>query len=178
MYTMTNSTIVTYKGKTPSLGKGCFLASGAHLIGDLIVGEESSFWFNTVVRADCNIIRIGSCTNVQDGTIIHVTQGSGPTHIGNNVTIGHNAVIHGCTIKDGALIGMGAVILDGAVISSHSMVAAGSVVPPGKEYPEGVLIKGSPGVVARDLKENEQAYVKASTEYYLNYKNAYFKDLG
>src|SRR5690606_10210173 len=112
MYAMPGSVILPYRGTRPKLGHGVVLASGAHLIGDLIVGDEASFWFNTVVRADCNYIRIGQRTNVQDGTVIHVTNGDAPTEIGDDVTIGHNATIHGCTIKSGSLIGMGAVILD------------------------------------------------------------------
>ena len=173
MWQMPGSSIITYKGKTPQLGKDCFLASGAHLIGDLVVGKDSSFWFNTVVRADCNYIRIGERTNVQDGTVIHVTQFKGPTHIGNDVTIGHGAIIHACTIGDLCLIGMGAVLLDGARIANKSMVAAGSIVSPGKEYPEGVLIKGAPAKVARDLSAEELKYLTTSVEYYIDYKSHY-----
>jgi carbonic anhydrase/acetyltransferase-like protein (isoleucine patch superfamily) len=173
MHAMAGSSITPFKGIHPIIGKDCFLANGAHLIGDLVVGEESSFWFNTVVRADCNFIRIGKRTNVQDGTVIHVTSGTGPTVIGNDVTIGHSAVIHACTIEDLVLIGMGSIILDGARIRSNSLVAAGSVVTPGKEFPEGVLIKGSPAVVARPLTPQESAYLKKSVEYYLEYARGY-----
>jgi len=170
---MPQATLTVYRGVAPRLGRGCFLAAGAHLIGDLIAGDDTSFWFNTVVRADCNFIRIGARTNVQDGTVIHVTQGSGPTSIGSDVTIGHSAVIHACTIKDLVLIGMGAIVLDGAVIHSNSLVAAGALVSPGKEFPEGVLIKGAPAQVARDLNAKELAYLKTSVQYYLEYKNGY-----
>jgi gamma-carbonic anhydrase len=173
MNIMPNASILPYKGVLPTIGKNSFLASGAHLIGDFICGEDCSFWFNTVVRADCNFIRMGDRTNVQDGTVIHVTNGTGPTYIGSDVTIGHNATLHACTIHDKVLIGMGAVVLDGAVISSYSYVAAGALVSPGKTFPEGVLIKGNPATVARELTEKERAYLKTSIEYYLEYKSNY-----
>ena len=160
MYLMPGSTLLPYKGTLPELGKGVFAASGAHLIGDLIVGEESSFWFNTVVRADCCHIRIGARTNVQDGTVIHVTNSKHPTIIGDDVTIGHSAVLHGCEVKNGCLIGMGATVMDGAVIGENCIVAAGALVPPGKVYPPGVLIKGNPAKETRALSEQELQFLK------------------
>lgn len=168
-HAMPLASITSWNGKVPKLGEGVFLANGAHLSGDLVVGDGSSFWFNTTVRADANFIRIGARTNVQDGTVIHVTYATGPTHIGNEVTIGHNATIHACTIHDHVLVGMGAVILDGAVIRSNSYIGAGSIVPPNKEYPEGVLILGSPAKVVRDLRQSEIDYLKKSVEHYQAY---------
>ncbi len=173
MKQMTGSTVTPYGGHTPKIGQDCFLASGAHLIGDLEVGEACSFWFNTVVRADCNIIRIGDRVNVQDGTVIHVTAGTGPTHIGSNVTIGHSAIIHACTIADDVLVGMGATILDGAQISSNCFVAANALVPPGRDYPEGKMIMGSPAKAIRDVTDEELRYIRESAIHYVEYALGY-----
>lgn len=170
---MPDSSILPYKGKKPQLGKNTFVASGARLIGDLIAGEDCSFWFNVTVRGDCNFIRIGARVNVQDNTVIHVTHTTGPTHIGSDVTIGHGAVIHACTIGDFCLIGMGAIILDGAVIPPNSFVAAGALIAPGKTFPPGYLIKGSPAVAARPLTPAELEGIKKSVQYYLDYKKGY-----
>jgi carbonic anhydrase/acetyltransferase-like protein (isoleucine patch superfamily) len=174
MFVMPNGSVLSYRGQTPQIGRGTLVASGAYLIGDLITGVDCSFWFNTVVRADCNYIRIGDRTNVQDGTVIHVTNKTGPTIIGNDVTIGHNATIHACTIKDKVLIGMDATILDGAVIPSLCYVGAGSLVPPNKTYPEGMLIMGSPAKAVRPLTEQEIRYLDISVENYLHYKEGYY----
>jgi len=173
MYMMPDSSILPYKGHFPKLGQGVFVASGARLIGDLIVGEESSIWFNVTVRADCHYIRIGKRTNVQDNTVIHVTNGRFPTHIGDDVTIGHSAVLHGCDIKGMTLIGMGAVIMDGVVIPENSVVAASSLVTPGKTFPAGHLIMGSPAKAVRPLTAEELQNLERSVSYYLEYKSHY-----
>ena len=170
---MKGASIWPYKGKIPTLGQHVFLASGVHLIGDLEVGADSSFWFNTVVRADVNIIRIGSRTNVQDNTVIHVTSKTAPTHIGSDVTIGHSAIIHGCTIEDLVLIGMGAKILDGAIIRKYSLVGAGAIVPPGKDYPERSLILGAPAKAVRQLSEEEIKGLYKSSEHYVETARVY-----
>lgn len=173
MIRLPGSNILTYKGQAPTLGAGAFLASGCQVIGDVIAGIDCSFWFNTVIRGDCNFIRIGNRVNIQDGTVIHVTNGLHPTHIGDDVSIGHSAVIHGCTIKEGCLIGMGAKILDGAEIGPHSLVAAGSLVAPGKKLPGGYLHKGIPAVPVRELRDNERILLAKTVEYYLEYKSNY-----
>jgi len=173
MFAMPNSTIIPFGGKTPKIATGVLIASGARLIGDLEIGEDASIWFNTVVRADCHYIRIGARTNIQDNSVIHITQGTAPTVIGSEVTVGHAAIIHGCTIADRCLIGMGSVILDGAIIRENSLVAAGALVPPGKEYPPGSLIRGSPATVARPLRPDEIECIKQSVLNYLTYKKGY-----
>ena len=173
MYLMPGASLLPYKGVSPQIGAEVFIASGSHLIGDLIVGTEASFWFNTTVRADCCHIRIGARTNVQDGTVIHVTNGKHPTIIGDDVTIGHNATIHGCQIGNLCLIGMGAIIMDGVTIGDHSIVAAGALVPPGKTYPAGSLIKGNPATVSREVTSEEVSFLKTSVQYYLEYKSNY-----
>ena len=173
MYLMPGSIIIPYRGKSPKLAKQCFVASGACVIGDVVVGEAANIWFNCTVRGDCNSIQIGARTNIQDGTVVHVTQGTGPTKIGNDVTIGHGAIIHACTIDDFSLIGMGAVILDGAIIPSNCLEAAGSVVPPNKTYPQGHLILGSPAKAVRVLTPEEIEEIHASVKHYLEYTSHY-----
>lgn len=173
MYLMPGSSLLPYKGTYPQLSEGVFAASGAHIIGDVKVGRDSSFWFNTVVRGDCCHIRIGARTNIQDGTVVHVTNGTHPTIIGDGVTVGHGAVLHGCEIKDGCLIGMGATIMDGAIVSENSIVAAGALIPPGKKFRPGVLIKGSPAVETRELKQSELEFLIKSANNYLEYKKHY-----
>ncbi len=173
MHAMPGSTITSYQGHTPKFGANVFLAAGAHIVGDVVLSDDVSVWFNTVVRGDCNFIRVGARTNIQDGSVIHVTHGTGPTVIGADVTIGHGAIIHGCTIEDLCLIGMGATILDGAVISQESLVGAGALVTPGKKFPPRSLIIGSPARVARALTNAEVASLRDSVDHYLEYKKHY-----
>lgn len=173
MYQMPGSVLLPYKGTRPKLAEGVFLASGCHVIGDVEIGEESSVWFNVVVRGDCNFIRIGSRTNIQDNATIHVTNGRFPTYIGDDVTIGHGAILHGCRLEGRSLIGMGAIIMDNVVIPERSLVAAGSLVTPGKTFQPGMLIKGNPAREARPLTEQELFEIDRSVNYYLEYKRGY-----
>jgi len=168
MLIMPNTTILTFKGHRPKLAADVLIASGACLIGDVEIGVSSSIWFNTTLRGDVHYIRIGARTNIQDNTVVHVTEAKAPTVIGSDVTIGHSAVIHGCTIEDLCLIGMGAVVLDGARIRERSFVAAGALVPPGKEFPPGSLIKGMPARVERPLTEKEIEGLRASAQHYVD----------
>ncbi len=147
--------ILDWKNKSPRIPDSAFVAPNATVIGDVEIGEESSIWFQTVVRGDVHWIRIGDYTNIQDGSVLHVTSNVHPLYIGNRVTVGHMACLHGCKIEDSCLIGMGAVILDGAVIGEGSLVAAGALVPPGKVYPPRSLIKGNPAKVAREVTDKE-----------------------
>lgn len=171
---MPGSNILPFNGISPTLGRNVFLATGSHVIGDLVIGDDSNIWFNVTIRADVNTIRIGARTNIQDNSVVHVTSKTGPTSIGSDVTIGHGAIIHACTISDLCLIGMGSVILDGAKINRYCLVAAGSVVTPGKEFPEGMLIKGSPAIAARPLTEAERAYMHQSALDYMATAAKYF----
>lgn len=165
--------IITYKGITPKIDPTVFIAEGVHIIGDVEIGKDSSVWFNTVIRGDVNFIRIGDRTNIQDNTVVHVTNKKYPTHIGSNVTIGHSAVIHACTIEDYALIGMGAVILDDATVGKYSLVAAGAVVTMGMKVPEGVLVAGVPGKVIRPLSDDEKRFLEQSAQNYIDYVASY-----
>lgn len=158
-----------YQDKFPVIGKNVFLASGVKIIGEVEIGNDSGIWYNTVIRGDVNFVKIGKMTNVQDCSMLHVTNGKFPLIIGNKITIGHSVVLHGCILKDLCLIGMGAVILDGAVVEEYSMVAAGTVVTPGFVVPTGKLVAGVPGKVIRVLKKDEMDDFEKSAERYKKY---------
>lgn len=161
------SSILPYKDVWPKLGDEVFVAPGAWVIGDVVVGDRSSIWFNTVVRGDVNTIRIGCETNIQDNASLHVTEIRFPLIIGDRVTVGHRAVVHGCTVEDECLIGMGAIVLDGARIGKGSIVAAGAVVSPGMEVPSGCVVMGVPAAVKKDLSEEETAQLRGSALHYV-----------
>lgn len=165
--------IYPYQGIYPKIDPTVLIAEGAHIIGDVEIGKDSSIWFNTVIRGDVNYIRIGERTNVQDLTMVHVTYKKYPTFIGNDVSIGHSAVIHGCRIKDFVVVGMGAKILDDSTISSFSMVAAGSVVKERFVVPEGTLVAGVPAKVVRELKPEEIEKIRQNAKNYLFYCEQY-----
>jgi carbonic anhydrase/acetyltransferase-like protein (isoleucine patch superfamily) len=142
--------IKTLNNKTPVVGKNCFLAETATVIGNVEMGDNCSIWFNAVVRGDVHYIKIGDNTNIQDNAVIHATYQKSPTNIGSNVTIAHGAIVHGCTVKDNVMIGMNAVVLDDAVIESNSIIAAGSVVTKGTVVKSGSVYAGIP---AKKIKE-------------------------
>lgn len=143
--------------KSPKLPASVWVADSADVMGDVTFGEHASVWFNAVVRGDVHWIKIGEYTNVQDGCVLHVTNGSAPLTIGARVTIGHKALLHGCTVGDDCLIGMGAILLDHVEVGSGSIVAAGALLPPGKKYPPGHLILGSPAKAVRPITDKERA---------------------
>lgn len=165
--------IYEFLKKSPKFDESVFVAPSADIIGDVILGSDSSVWFNSTIRGDVNFIRIGDRTNIQDNASIHVMNKTGPTHIGNDVTIGHNSMIHGCTIADRALIGIHATILDEAVIPSDVIVAAGTLVPPGKELESGFLYMGSPAKKVRKLSDAEILSIMQSAKNYVKYQRAY-----
>ena len=167
--------IYKFKDKYPEFGINVFIAESADVIGDVVIGNNSSVWFNSVIRGDVHSVRIGSNTNIQDGCILHVTGGLYNLEIGDNVTAGHNAVIHGCKIGNNVLIGMGSVILDRAVINDNSLVAAGSVVREGFEIPEGVLAAGVPARIVRKLSEEEIRKIGESADGYSELAKEYMK---
>ena len=149
------------------------MAPGAAVIGDVTLAAGVNVWFNVTIRGDVHHINIGENTNVQDNSVIHVTRGKFPTHIGNNVTIGHGAVVHACTIGDLCLIGMGSVILDGAVVEPRSMVAAGAVVTPGKVVKSGTVWSGVPAKEWRPMTQEETNYLPWSAKHYVELAAAY-----
>ncbi|NLZ52680.1 MAG: gamma carbonic anhydrase family protein [Thermoanaerobacteraceae bacterium] len=157
--------IGNFKNHKPKLDESCFIAPTADVIGDVTIGKNSSIWYKAVLRGDVNKIVVGSNTNIQDGSIVHVAD-EYPTIIGDNVTIGHGAIIHGCTIKNGAFIGMGAIILDGAVIGEGALIGAGALITEGKEIPPYSLAVGVP---AKVIKQLSQEYIKMAKDRAVEY---------
>ena len=177
----TNSPVLrAYRDKVPVLGQRAYVDPVASVIGDVVLGDDVSIWPFTVVRGDVNFVRIGDRTNVQDGTVIHVSHdgphaklGGFATRIGSDVTIGHKAIIHACTIEDAVLIGMGAIVLDGAIVRKHGFVGAGALVAPGKVVGEGELWLGNPAKKARMLSDAEIEALYYSAGHYVRLKDDY-----
>ncbi len=167
------SMIHEFLGRSPQLDDSVFIAGSAEVIGDVTFGKQSSAWFNVTIRGDVNYIKIGDRSNVQDNVCIHVMNQTGPTVIGNEVTIGHGAVVHGCTINDRVLVGINATILDKAVIESDVIVAAGTLVPPGKTLESGYLYMGSPAKKTRKLSDEEIASIRDYASNYVKYSRTY-----
>ncbi|MDB5192716.1 MAG: carbonic anhydrase, family 3 [Segetibacter sp.] len=147
--------ILTVNDKTPVNGNNCFIAPNATIVGDVVMGDECSIWFNAVIRGDVNFIRMGNKVNVQDNAVVHCTYQLHPTHIGNNVSIGHNAIVHGCTVHDNVLIGMGAIVMDRCVVHSNSIIAAGAVVLEGTIVEEGSIYAGVPAKKVKDVSQEK-----------------------
>lgn len=143
--------IRTLNGKTPKLGKDCFVAENATLIGDITAGDNCSFWYNSVVRGDVNALILGDRVNIQDGAVVHGTYQKSPTAIGNDVSVGHNAIVHGCTLKDNVLVGMGAIVMDDAVVNSNSIIAAGAVVLEKTIVESNCIYAGAPAKKVKEL---------------------------
>lgn len=167
-------TIVEYKGKRPVVGERVFLAEGACLIGDVTIGNDSSVFYNAVLRADLSNIVVGERTNIQDNVSVHLSLDQGVV-IGNEVTVGHNAILHACTIDDNVLIGMGAIVMDGAHIKKNCVVGAGAIVTQGKEFPENSLVVGSPARVVRELTDDEIRKAREGVFHYLDAKDELLK---
>lgn len=146
--------IKSIRGFTPKFGKDCFLAENATIIGDVVMGDQCSVWYNAVIRGDVHYIRIGNKVNIQDGAVIHCTFETAPTNIGNNVSIAHQAIVHGCTVHDNVLIGMKAVIMDNAVVGSNSIIAAGAVVLENTVVEPGSVYAGIPARKVKDISQD------------------------
>ena len=146
--------IIEILGKTPQFGAHCFVAPNATVIGDVILGNECSVWFNAVIRGDVNSIKIGNKVNIQDGAIIHCTYQKNGTIIGNNVSIGHNAMVHGCTLMDNVLVGMGAIVMDKTIVHPNSIIAAGAVVLEGTIVEAGSIYAGVPAKKVKDISQD------------------------
>jgi len=162
--------IFAYRNTLPRIGENVFIAPGARIIGDVVIGEASSIWFNAVVRGDVQYIRIGSYTNVQDNCTLHVTGPrcpGAPVHVGDRVTVGHNVTLHGCTIEDDCLIGMGSIILDGCRVGRGSLIGAGSLLLPGFEVPPGSVVMGSPARVKKKAGDVERESIEYGWVSYL-----------
>ncbi|MGQ9897552.1 MAG: gamma carbonic anhydrase family protein [Acidobacteriota bacterium] len=167
--------ILAFRQKFPKLAGGVYVAPSADVIGSVELGADASVWFNCTVRGDVNDIYIGRETNIQDNSVLHVTGGQFPLHIGQRVIVGHRVIAHGCTIGDHCLIGMGAIILDGAVIGEGCLVAAGAVIPEGMVVPAGMLVAGVPGKVKRSVTDLERARIAEGVQHYVELKNIYLQ---
>jgi carbonic anhydrase/acetyltransferase-like protein (isoleucine patch superfamily) len=165
--------IRAYRGKRPQIATSAYIDPAAVIIGDVVIGEDSSVWPCTVIRGDVHYIRIGARTNIQDGSICHVMRGEWPLILGDDVTVGHSVTLHGCTIESRCLIGMGAVILNGVTVGAGSIVAAGTLLLEGSKIPPGSLVVGHPGKVKRALTGIDQASIDAYAKRYVEYKNIY-----
>jgi len=168
--------IHSLQGKTPKIHPTAYIAPGAQIIGDVVIEENASVWFNAVLRGDVEPIRIGKGSNIQDGTVVHTDNGF-PVLVEENVTVGHNVTLHGCTIKSGSLIGMGATVLNGAVIGEGALVAAGSLVLEGREIPPGTLAAGSPAKVIRELTPENKEALRQAAEHYHERADLYKREL-
>lgn len=171
--------ITSYLDTAPVIHERVFLHDSAQIIGDVVIGEDSSIWCNAVLRGDVNRIRVGKCSNVQDLTMCHVSHktpqkpGGSPLLIGDFVTIGHSVILHGCAIGNECLIGMGSIIMDDVIVPDQVMIGAGSLVPPSKKLDSGMLYVGQPVKAIRALTPEEVAYLKYSAEHYVRVKNNY-----
>jgi carbonic anhydrase/acetyltransferase-like protein (isoleucine patch superfamily) len=170
--------LLPFESITPTVAGSCFVAPGASVIGDVVIGERSSVWFGTVIRGDVFHIRIGRETNIQDNSVIHVTTGKHATIVGDHVTVGHRAILHGCTVQEGSLIGMGAIVMDRAVVGARSLVAAGALVVEGSVLPEESLIMGSPAKVKRRLTADELKHLSWAAAHYAELAEKYARKLG
>ncbi|ENU5816307.1 gamma carbonic anhydrase family protein [Vibrio fluvialis] len=173
------SAIRSYKGITPQIGERVYIDESSVLVGDIKIGNDASIWPLVAARGDVNHIVIGARSNIQDGSVLHVTHKNNenpdgyPLIIGEDVTVGHKVMLHGCTIQDRVLVGMGAIVLDGVVVESDVMIGAGSLVPPGKRLESGYLYIGSPVKQARPLNKKERAFLVKSAQNYVQNKNDY-----
>lgn len=167
--------ILPVKDKTPAWGADCFIAENATIVGDVIMGDNCSVWFNTVIRGDVHYIRIGNNTNIQDGAVIHCTYLHAPTNIGNNVSIGHNALVHGCTLQDNVLIGMGAIVMDHAVVGEFVIIAAGAIVLEKTICESGYLYAGIPAKKIKPITDHQREMLKRLPDNYIMY-SGWFKE--
>jgi len=165
--------LIAYGTQRPQVDPSAYVQRSAQVIGDVIIGAQSSVWFNVVIRGDVYPVRIGRRTNIQDNSTIHVTGGRWATVIGDDVTVGHGVILHGCRVADRCLIGIGAIVLDNAEIEADCLIAAGSLVPPGARIPSGHLAKGSPATVARPLRADELAHLRQSAANYVEHATKY-----
>lgn len=157
-----------FRDKSPRVHPSCFVEDSAQVIGEVELGEDSSVWFNSVLRGDVNPIRIGQRTNIQDLTMVHVTSHRFSTSIGDDVTVGHHVVLHGCTVGNRVLVGMGAIVMDGVEIGDDCIIGAGTLLTPGTKVPPGSLVVGSPGKVKRPLTDEERAFLLESARHYVH----------
>ena len=169
--------IKTVRDFTPQWGSDCFIAENATLIGDLVMGNQCSVWYQAVIRGDVNSIRIGNRVNIQDGAVIHATYEKTKTIIGNDVSIGHNAIVHGCILKDNVLVGMGSIVMDNCIVESNSIIAAGSVITQNTHVPAGTIYAGIPARKIKDIDPDlQKGEIERIAKNYLMYSSWFKSD--
>lgn len=168
--------IKSVNGKAPKFGANCFLTENATVVGDVVMGDNCSVWFNAVVRGDVHSIKIGNNSNIQDGAVIHCTYEKAKTDIGNNVSIAHNAIVHGCSIHDNVLIGMGAIIMDNAVVNSGSIIAAGAVVLENTVVEANSIYAGTPAKKIKNVGDNRKDVFERTAKNYIMYSKWFAED--
>ena len=169
--------IKTVRDFTPQWGSDCFIAENATLIGDLVMGNQCSVWYQAVIRGDVNSIRIGNRVNIQDGAVIHATYEKTKTIIGNDVSIGHNAIVHGCILKDNVLVGMGSIVMDNCIVESNSIIAAGSVITQNTHVPAGTIYAGIPARKIKDIDPDlQKGEIERIAKNYLMYSGWFKSD--
>tara|TARA_B100000941_G_C28508426_1_gene558919 strand:+ start:4641 stop:5156 length:516 start_codon:yes stop_codon:yes gene_type:complete len=159
--------------KSPKIHDNCYVSETASIIGDVTLSEDVNIWFGSVLRGDMNFIRVGSGTNIQDNTTIHVTTKTAPTEVGSGVTIGHNAIIHGCKIEDNCLIGMGSIIMDQVIIGNGTLIGAGSVVPQKMIIPPNSVVMGLPAKIIRKITKQERQEILERSKQYIELSKKY-----
>ena len=169
--------LLSYQGRAPQVHPSAYVQASAQVIGDVVIGPESSVWFNAVVRGDVHPIRIGARSNLQDNVTVHVTAARWPTIVGDDVTVAHAVVLHGCSVGDRCLIGMGAIVMDGVEIGEQCLIGAGALVTPGTRIPAGQLVMGQPAKVVRPLGEDEIVHILRSAQNYVGYAATYRTDV-
>ena len=170
---MSAGLLLPYRHRWPQVAPSAFIAAGSNVIGDVILGEKSSIWFNCVLRGDVNYIRMGARSNVQDGTIIHTATADGPTLIGDDVVVGHMCLLHACILEDACMIGMGATVMDFAVVETGAWVAAGALVTPGKRVKSGEMWMGRPAKAVRMVSNAERETITTIARRYANRAGEY-----
>ncbi len=165
--------IISYSEKQPRIHESAFVAETAVIIGDVEIGHQASIWFGSILRGDVNYIRIGDRTNIQDGTVVHVSSETHPTVLENDITVGHRVTLHGCYVETGCLIGIGAILLDGVTVGRNSLVAAGSLLTPGSVIPPRSMVMGSPAKVTRELTDDEVASIGRNVASYVELSAKY-----
>lgn len=168
--------ILPFRNVIPTIAAGVFIAPTATVIGDVVIGTDTNIWFGCVLRGDVNEIRVGERTNIQDGTVVHVSRMKHGTYIGSDITIGHMALLHACTLEDGCFIGMQATVMDGCVVESGAMVAAGALVTPGKRVGRGQLWAGAPAKHVRDLSDADREGLAATAPHYVRLARTYIDE--
>jgi carbonic anhydrase/acetyltransferase-like protein (isoleucine patch superfamily) len=167
--------IITFQGKTPKIGQGVFIAPTAYVIGDVIIGDNVTIFFGSVLRGDINPIIIGSGTNIQENALLHTSRGLGPCELEEEVTVGHGAILHGCKVCNRALIGMNATVLDEAIIGKEAIVAAAALVRTRMEIPAGMLAAGVPAKIIREANSQEREFIDSGVAHYINLSADYIK---